>query len=232
MALIECPECKSQVSDAAPSCPKCGYPMANARMHPPPAAPAAGAVAAGTPSTAAPSGVPGLVEERDVWKGHPSLLILVPLFLRAAAVAVLSVAAMAYAKAIARTLGAHEHGTLAHGIVTGAWVLLVATVLWVAWRVTVVKCYRYSVTTQRVRWERGVVARALDEIDLRVIDDTDYRQGVLQRLFGIGDVDIRSHDVDLPSFRLRGVRDPRGLRELIRAEAYAVSQRALFMRQA
>jgi hypothetical protein len=26
MALIECPECNTQVSSAAPSCPKCGYP--------------------------------------------------------------------------------------------------------------------------------------------------------------------------------------------------------------
>lgn len=25
MAIVECPECKSQVSDAATSCPKCGF---------------------------------------------------------------------------------------------------------------------------------------------------------------------------------------------------------------
>ena len=28
MALIDCPECSAQVSSAAPSCPKCGYPIA------------------------------------------------------------------------------------------------------------------------------------------------------------------------------------------------------------
>ena len=27
MALIQCPECKSSVSDLAASCPKCGYPF-------------------------------------------------------------------------------------------------------------------------------------------------------------------------------------------------------------
>jgi hypothetical protein len=43
MALITCPECGAQVSDAAPACPKCGYPVA--------AAPA-GAVAAATAATA------------------------------------------------------------------------------------------------------------------------------------------------------------------------------------
>jgi TRAP-type C4-dicarboxylate transport system permease small subunit len=28
MALIKCPECDSEISDKAPSCPKCGYPIA------------------------------------------------------------------------------------------------------------------------------------------------------------------------------------------------------------
>ena len=27
MALIECPDCKTQISDIAPSCPRCGRPM-------------------------------------------------------------------------------------------------------------------------------------------------------------------------------------------------------------
>jgi hypothetical protein len=30
MALINCPECSTQVSTAAASCPKCGYPVAQA----------------------------------------------------------------------------------------------------------------------------------------------------------------------------------------------------------
>jgi len=28
MALVTCPDCSSQVSDAAPACPKCGRPFA------------------------------------------------------------------------------------------------------------------------------------------------------------------------------------------------------------
>ena len=30
MALIDCPECGTQVSSAAPSCPKCGFPIGSA----------------------------------------------------------------------------------------------------------------------------------------------------------------------------------------------------------
>lgn len=30
MSLVECPDCKKQISDAAPSCPNCGRPQAQA----------------------------------------------------------------------------------------------------------------------------------------------------------------------------------------------------------
>lgn len=33
MALTECPECKREVSDQAPSCPHCGYPLAEGFKH-------------------------------------------------------------------------------------------------------------------------------------------------------------------------------------------------------
>lgn len=32
MALIACPECQKQVSDAAPACPHCGYPVQGAAL--------------------------------------------------------------------------------------------------------------------------------------------------------------------------------------------------------
>ncbi len=35
MPLITCPDCSSQVSDAAPSCPKCGHPFASVQYNAP-----------------------------------------------------------------------------------------------------------------------------------------------------------------------------------------------------
>lgn len=32
MALIACPECRSQVSSAAPACPSCGHPIAGSHL--------------------------------------------------------------------------------------------------------------------------------------------------------------------------------------------------------
>jgi hypothetical protein len=39
MALITCPDCGQAVSDRAPSCPRCGYPLAPQAPPPPPPVP-------------------------------------------------------------------------------------------------------------------------------------------------------------------------------------------------
>jgi uncharacterized membrane protein YdbT with pleckstrin-like domain len=88
----------------------------------------------------------------------------------------------------------------------------------------------YTVTNQRVMIETGMMSKNLSEIDLRYIDDTQFRQGVTDRMLGIGYVTIISSDKAAPSCVLRGVRDPRALREMIRTSAYQVSQRQLFTR--
>ena len=36
MALVTCPDCQAQISDAAPACPKCGRPMGARPVEPPP----------------------------------------------------------------------------------------------------------------------------------------------------------------------------------------------------
>lgn len=37
MALIDCPECSTRVSDKASNCPSCGYPIAKSHLQPNPA---------------------------------------------------------------------------------------------------------------------------------------------------------------------------------------------------
>jgi uncharacterized membrane protein YdbT with pleckstrin-like domain len=88
----------------------------------------------------------------------------------------------------------------------------------------------YTITTQRVIIETGLTSKSVEDIDLRYVDDTQFRQGFIQRLLGIGNVTIVSSDKLAPTYILRGVPDPRRLRELIRANAYQVSQRQLFTR--
>ena len=88
----------------------------------------------------------------------------------------------------------------------------------------------YTITNQRVMIEKGLLTKSLSEIDLRYIDDTQFFQGVIDRMLGVGNVTIVSSDKTTPVYVLQGVRDPRNLREMIRSNSYQVSQRQIFTR--
>jgi len=114
------------------------------------------------------------------------------------------------------------------------WAIIAIVILWQIVNVIValarIKTTTYTITTQRVIIESGLTSKSVEDIDLRYVDDTQFRQGFIPRLLGIGNVTIVSSDKLAPTYVLRGVPDPRGLRELIRANAYQVSQRQLFTR--
>jgi uncharacterized membrane protein YdbT with pleckstrin-like domain len=88
----------------------------------------------------------------------------------------------------------------------------------------------YTVTSQRVMIETGLFAKALSEIDLRYIDESSFHQNFLARLLGIGDVTLVSSDKTMPMYVLRNIKEPRAVREMIRENAYRVSQRQIFTR--
>jgi len=88
----------------------------------------------------------------------------------------------------------------------------------------------YTVTNQRVIIEQGILSKSLSEIDLRYIDELQFSQTVLDRILGIGTVTLVSSDKVFPTTSLRKIKDPRGVREIIRAQTYQVSQRQLFTR--
>jgi hypothetical protein len=93
-----------------------------------------------------------------------------------------------------------------------------------------VKSTHYRLTNQRLLIESGLLSKSVDEIDLRYVDDLEFRQSLLDRLLGIGQVFVVSSDKLAPKLTIQGIKDPRGLREKIRAHAYQVSQRQFFTR--
>jgi hypothetical protein len=86
------------------------------------------------------------------------------------------------------------------------------------------------VTNQRIVIESGFFSRSLEEIDMRSVDDIEFRQSFLERIFGIGEILVVSTDKVAPRLALDGIHDPRNKRELIRSTAYQVTQRQLFTR--
>jgi membrane protein YdbS with pleckstrin-like domain len=200
--------------------------------------------AAAAPGSAGVVFAPGAMApgpEQTLWEGRPSLALaygkILGLILRAIVLIVagyliiqLGLPALQGISTDIRTM-IEPKATMISWVIAA--VLLIAMVPPTAalfGAIAQIKNTHYKVTNQRVLIERGVLSKSLQEIDMRSVDDTEFRQSLLQRIFGIGEVSIVSTDKVTPAVVLHGIRDPRSTRELIRATAYQVSQRQLFTR--
>lgn len=164
----------------------------------------------------------GSGKEETLWHGTPSWLLVFGKIIRAVLVAV-----------ILPLLDYFGRDFLAP-YAKIVWAVIALAILWQVVEVFValvrIRTTIYTITTQRVIIETGITTKSVEDIDLRYIDDTQFRQSLIQRILGIGSVTIVSSDKTVPMYVLRGIPNPRNVRELIRTNAYQVSQRQLFTR--
>jgi membrane protein YdbS with pleckstrin-like domain len=228
MALVQCPECHQQVSTDAPACPHCGKVLSAAAASP---AAVGGIVFPTTPPAS----------EQVLWEGGPSIALVYGKVARLIIHAVvLIVLGYILVTIVLPAVGSEfsdirsmieENGTTIDWIIAGLIVIaLVPAVFALTSALARIKNTQYRVTNQRIVIEHGVLSKSLEEVDMRSVDDTEFHQPFLERLFGIGEVAIVSTDKVAPRVILQGVHDPRKIRELIRSTAYQASQRQLFTR--
>jgi hypothetical protein len=74
----------------------------------------------------------------------------------------------------------------------------------------------YVVTNERVRIITGLVGRNTEDIEFIRLKDVDHTQGVGERMFNIGDIQLRSADPSKPLAVLNNVTDPDKVHEIIR----------------
>src|SRR5262249_11397270 len=179
--------------------------------------------------------------ETVVWEGRPSLKLLMVQVLRTLIVATAAIVAAILVHPLAKSffedLSAGKGGrgprdgspaTLILMVIVGSYLVIRAIVLSVS--VMRLRTTRYRLTNQRLVVEKGILSRTLDELDLRTVDDSGFSQAPLERLPGIGTVWVRASDRSTPGLTLRGIQDPRVLREKIRENAYRMSQGQVFTR--
>jgi uncharacterized membrane protein YdbT with pleckstrin-like domain len=207
MPVITCPDCGRDVSTLAAACPHCGRPM--------------------SPSTfAVPAGPPAA--EETLWRGTPSWRVLIGKVVAMVLTAIVIPFAAGF-------IASHTADLDMSGRITkiGWWLTaLLLLIQLVGFLVAMLRLQStlYTVSNQRILIEQGILSKGLSEIDLRSIDDTQFFQSFTDRLLGIGNVTLVSSDKALPRTALRGIHNPRAVRETIRAAAYQVSQRQLFTR--
>ncbi len=231
MALITCPECKQSVSDRAASCPHCGVALA-------PGGPAA-AVAPVAGPMAWPSPSPVGAEE-VTWEGGASPRLLareLPAAFWAVLVPPLVFWLLPQALQVIGGLRRELRLAIAEQRSAIQLAVIVAVVLFSLHRLARValayarlRGMRYRLTNQRLTVESGLFSKRVDDVDLRTIQDVTLEQSALERLLGVGRLDIVSSDHSRPRLVLYGIRDPREVRERVRASAYQASQRQIFTR--
>lgn len=209
MPVVPCPDCNREVSTIAPSCPHCGRPAPG-----------------GVPSAPVSPALPAV--EETLWRGTPAWTVLVGHIIGLAVTLILLPVLTHAAASRALDLESASNITRAGWLLTAILLLVQLVIFGVA--LLQLRSTLYTVTNQRVIIETGLIAKALSEIDLRYVDDSQFSQGVVHRMLGIGNVTLYSSDTTTPVYMLRSIRDPRGVRELIRAHAYKVSQRQLLTR--
>jgi len=175
------------------------------------------------------AGAPGPVrKEETLWQGTPSMALLAG---HLAGIVLVLVAVPLLTRFFASTMPDMDRaaGMVRFGwFATAALLVIQFAALLIAW--IRLRSTMYRVTNQRVLVEQGIFSKTVDEIDLRYVDDSTFSQSLVERILGIGSVTLMSSDTNTPRYVLRSIRDPRGVREMIRAEAYQSSQRQVFTR--
>jgi uncharacterized membrane protein YdbT with pleckstrin-like domain len=65
----------------------------------------------------------------------------------------------------------------------------------------------YTLTNQRFLHESGLFTRVTDRIEVIDIDDVTFRQGMIERMLGVGTIEIESSDRTHPRLVLAGIDD-------------------------
>jgi uncharacterized membrane protein YdbT with pleckstrin-like domain len=80
---------------------------------------------------------------------------------------------------------------------------------------------RYLITNQRLRISRGFIARHVQEARLDRVQNVNYGQGLIDRVFNVGTVDFDTAGTDDAEFRFAWVARPE---EVVRAVHQAVEE--------
>lgn len=84
---------------------------------------------------------------------------------------------------------------------------LVVPVLVVLWSFLVIKCSKYTLTSQRLRYTYGVLNQKVDQMELYRVKDYRLEKPLYLRIFGLSNIYLDTSDRSCPVFKIFGVSD-------------------------
>jgi membrane protein YdbS with pleckstrin-like domain len=90
--------------------------------------------------------------------------------------------------------------------------------------VLIVRSVRYRVSNYRIDYERGIFGKSIDTLELWHVEDLHFAQSFIDRMMGVGDITVISHDDTTPRLTMVGLPNPRPLYETLKQRIIAVKR--------
>jgi uncharacterized membrane protein YdbT with pleckstrin-like domain len=90
--------------------------------------------------------------------------------------------------------------------------------------IIMVKTYRYRISNYRIDYERGLLSRNIDTLELWHVEDISFHQSLLDRILGVGTIMVISHDDTNPRLELKSLPNPRPIFDMLKQRIIAVKR--------
>lgn len=94
--------------------------------------------------------------------------------------------------------------------------ILIIPIPFAIYRYLKVATTNHELTTERYRITQGILGRTTEEVELYRIRDTALTQTLIERILGLGTIEISSSDERTPVVHLRSIKEPIVVREHLR----------------
>ena len=88
----------------------------------------------------------------------------------------------------------------------------------------IIRTTRYRITSYRIDFERGIITKKIDTLELWHVDDIKFEQGLLDRMMNVGSITVMSNDRTNPKLELHGIPDPRKIFDALKERVIAVKR--------
>ena len=127
------------------------------------------------------------------------------------------------------------NGFVGIALVVGAWLLhtrgtwivptaILVAILLVIFPVLLVRSVRYRISNYRIDFERGVLSKDIDTLELWHVEDIQLHQSLLDRVMRLGTITVISHDETTPRLPLQSLPDPRPIFETLKQRIITVKR--------